>query len=183
MKKKEIINIIMSVGNLPYKKAREIVNSLFDAIKEEFNNDEKVKTAISINSVVDFGDLSVSLEKGRKWPTPLRIAMVDGDVVYIKKDGTVSIKPVAFWRKIEFLGFPSTGGCNAKLISGDPFKDEIIFVVDSDNTWIGSFVISKKTKEKLYIEYEDIDLVKRAFHHPIKDIEDIKKILRTRPTT
>jgi hypothetical protein len=28
MKKKEIINIIMSAGNLPYKKAREIVTSI-----------------------------------------------------------------------------------------------------------------------------------------------------------
>jgi len=54
MKKKEIINIIMSEGNLPYKKAREIVNALFDAIKEEFNNDEKVKTAISIGSSYEF---------------------------------------------------------------------------------------------------------------------------------
>ena len=105
--------------------------------------------------------------------------MRDGEVVYITKTGAVSGKPVSKLNKIKFLGFPTISCDYIKIQKGVPEKDDIIFVsAHGTSNFIGNFILSKSTKEKVRIE-DDTDwmFVDKFFNELPKEISSIAELL------
>jgi nucleoid DNA-binding protein len=185
MKKSDLVNIVMSAGNLPKKTARKIIEAIFEAASQEFEHTDQLKyfnwNSSESSALIEFGAFGLSKHKGRKRAKQMEIAMVNGEVVYKKKDGSKSDRPVAMMNQLKFIGFPipSPNRCKSvSVISGDPFSDDVILVKAHGNNWLNNFIISKEAFEEILIPYEFFEVVKAEFDNdPPEDFKSAKKRL------
>ena len=111
----------------------------------------------------------------------MEIKMMDGDLVYTKKDGSKSKKPVAVMKKLEYLGFtiPRRNHTKyAQIISGNLISDRILLIRACASNWVNNYIISKDSDEVISVPHECIDEVKSEFEKNFPtDLESAEKRL------
>jgi len=113
----------------------------------------------------------------------MRLEARDGEVAWVRADGTVSEKPVSGKAAVEFCGFPVPSGpgggrCQSlHLISGEPAKDEIILVQASGHTWFGPFLLSRASGEAEKIWKEDLEYAESLVDNPPGGRHSLAKML------
>ena len=185
MKKSDLVNVAMSAGNLPKKTARKIIEAIFEAASQEFEHTDQLKyfnwDSWGSSALIEFGAFGLSKHKGRKLAKPMEIAMMNGEVIYKKKDGLKSDRPVSMMNQLKFIGFPNPSPNRCKsvsVISGDRFSDDVILVKAYGNNWFNNFMISKEAFEVILIPYEFFETVKAEFdNEPPEDFKSAKKRL------
>jgi hypothetical protein len=82
----------------------------------------------------------------------MKLEISDGKVVWVKNDGSVSLKPVSSRLILAFFNFPlPIYSQSIKILSGDPMKDNIVFVKEATNNKFGRFLLCKLTDEVVSI--------------------------------
>jgi len=89
----------------------------------------------------------------------MELRLVDGELMYVKKDGTRANKTVGTLTVLEFYGFPAWGE-KATVLSGNPASDRIILVNFSAQSHWGDYLLSNKPKGGVKVPGEDYDYAK-----------------------
>jgi hypothetical protein len=113
----------------------------------------------------------------------MELGLKNGKLFWLKADGTPSKRIVGAKSSITFYGFPDTRGESIKILEGDPSKNEIILVKASSNSWWGTLLLSKRTKECIQIGTEDIDFAKALVNKPPKHDYSLETIMDLREST
>ena len=103
----------------------------------------------------------------------MKLELRNDEVVWLKKDGTISEKPVSTYAKIiRFFKFPEPlgpggGKCKSiQVVYGDPLGNGIIIVRAFGNSWGGEYLLSKLTDEYEELENEETEYAKTLVENP-----------------
>ena len=110
----------------------------------------------------------------------MELGLRDGKLVWIKADGTASIKLVGAKSTIIFYGFPEPPGESIQILEGDPSQNEIILVKASSNSWWGTLLLSKTTGECVKVDPEDIDYAKTFIDKSPKGGHSLTEVMELR---
>lgn len=112
----------------------------------------------------------------------MKLKLIDGEVKYIKKDGTPSKVNPSTKAVVEFCEFPNPAGGirklkNIKILTGDPVEDKIILVEAGGASWFGTYLLSKVTDEYVKIQKEDMDFAQSLVKNPPGKGLSLEKII------
>ena len=89
----------------------------------------------------------------------MELAEINGNLCYLKKDGSPSKRSVSIKSALKHYGFQAFGE-NIKLIEGNPKHDNIVYVKISDSRFFGNYIIKKNPEEYSKVPLQEEDYAK-----------------------
>ncbi|KXA93499.1 hypothetical protein AKJ64_00400 [candidate division MSBL1 archaeon SCGC-AAA259E17] len=107
----------------------------------------------------------------------------NGEIIWVKKDGSPAKRKVSDRRRIDFCGFPTPfgpggGACKSlTIIKGDPVKDDAVLVEAGGYSWHGKYLLSRTDDDCVRIRDEERELAERLVEESKESIrEELERV-------
>ncbi|KXA91278.1 hypothetical protein AKJ57_01800 [candidate division MSBL1 archaeon SCGC-AAA259A05] len=108
----------------------------------------------------------------------------DGEIIWVKKDGSPAKRNVSDKRRIDFCEFPfppESGGGACKsltIIKGNPIEDDVVLVEAGGYSWHGKYLLSRTDDDCVRIRDEERELAEKLVEENRESIREEMESLR-----